>query len=110
MATATKCVVIPSVAVSMFTTDKVTITFHKETWDSFISALGMCEKIVNFVRHKPTVELIESTLKRKMETGFEYRIGADTIFIVGLRTRTPVSGADVTATPDDLLIYRATVL
>ncbi len=106
----TTCVIVPSIAVSMITVDTITIVFYKETWNSFIDTLKVCERIVNYVRHRPSVDLIESIVG-KMETGFEYRIErGHTIFIVGLKSRTPVSGTDVKVNPEDLLIYRATVL
>jgi hypothetical protein len=105
-----KCAIIPSIAVSMLVTETVTITFSRETWDSFINTLRSCEKVVNYVRHKPTTDLIESAVG-KMETGFEFKIEPGTLmFIVGLKFRTPVSGADVKVTPEELLIYRATIL
>jgi hypothetical protein len=101
-----KCVIIPSIAVSMLPTTEIKLSFRKLSWDEFVVALKGCEKVTNFVRHKPTNDLIMTIVK--FETGFEYKIsGDDTVFMVGLATRAPVSGADVTVTPSDLLIYLA---
>jgi hypothetical protein len=103
----TKCVVIPSIAVSMLP-ESVTLTFVKLTWDEFTSKLAECQKIVNYVRHKPTIDLLTSAVSTTLETGFEYRISTDdTIFLLGLRTRAPTPGADVAVAPNDLLIYLA---
>jgi hypothetical protein len=86
--------------------DSIMLTFKRLTWQEFTTMLTQCEKVVNYIRHKPTNDLLATIVK--FETGFEYRIDiSDTIFLVGLKARTPVSGADVTVTPDDLLIYLA---
>jgi hypothetical protein len=106
---ATTCIVIPSLAVSMLP-DDITMRFHRETWDNFVSTLRSCGKIISYIRHKPTTDLIESAVG-KIDTGFEYKIEeGHLIFMVGLKFRAPVSGADVAVRPDDLLIYRVTIL
>jgi len=105
----TKCVIIPSIAVSMLPSESITLTFMKLTWDEFKTMISGCEKIVNYIRHKPTNDLL-STIVAKFETGFEYKINtADVIFMVGLKSRAPTPGADITVAPDDLLIYLAKV-
>jgi hypothetical protein len=102
---ATKCVIIPSIATSMLP-DKITLSFTKLTWSEFTDAIKRCDKIVNYVRHKPTNDLLLSIVK--YEAGVEYRIDEnDVIFMIGLKTRAPVPGADIAVTPNDLLIYLA---
>jgi hypothetical protein len=101
-----KCVIIPSIAASMLP-ESITLTFTKLDWNEFVAMLMKCEKVVNYVRHRPTVDLLTSFV-RSVETGFEYKINVDDnmlIFMTGLRTRTPTSGADVAVTPNDLLVY-----
>jgi hypothetical protein len=101
-----RCVVIPSIAVSMLP-DFTTLAFSKLTWSEFVEMLARCDKIVNFVRHKPTNDLL-LTVVTTFETGFEYRINVDdTIFMIGLKGRAPTPGADVSVSPNDLLIYLA---
>lgn len=102
---AKKCVLIPSIAVSMLPPN-LTITFTRLEWSEFVVALSACERVVNYIRHKPTVDLLSSIGAGKFEAGFEYKIDAnDVIFLVGLRARAPTPGADVAVTVDDLLIY-----
>jgi hypothetical protein len=97
-----KCVVVPSIAVSMLP-DKITLSFRKLSWDEFVAEISKCERVINYIRHKPTNDLL-STITT-FETGFEYKIGDDIIFLVALRTRAPTPGADVNVTPEDLLVY-----
>ena len=78
-------------------------SFKKLNWDEFRMELSRCEKITNYVRHKPTNDLLSSVAV--FDTGFEYKIGDDAIFLVALKTRAPTPGADVIATPEDLLVY-----
>jgi hypothetical protein len=85
----------------------ITLTFTKLKWDEFTAMLLRCEKIINYVRHKPTVDLL-SSIGVSFESGFEYKLldADDTIiFMIGLKSRAPTSGADITVTADDLLIY-----
>jgi hypothetical protein len=100
----TRCVIIPSIATSMLP-DKITLTFTKLTWEEFTALLAKCERITNYIRHKPTNDLLLLVIS-KFETGFEYRIDtSDVIVLLGLKARAPVSGADVNVSPSDLLIY-----
>jgi hypothetical protein len=86
--------------------DNITLSFTKLSWDEFVATIKGCEKIINYVRHKPTIDLLTAIVA--FETGFEYKIDtSDTIFLVGLKTRAPTPGADVAVKPDDLLIYLA---
>jgi hypothetical protein len=102
-----KCIIIPSIATSMLP-DSVTLTFRKLTWDEFATMISRCEKTVNYIRHKPTNDLLSAVVR--FETGFEYRINVDdTIFLIGLRARAPTPGADVAVSANDLLIYLVTV-
>ena len=104
-----KCVIIPSIATSMLPPNSITLTFTKLEWSEFVAMLSTCKRIVNFVRHKPTVDLL-SSVGIKFESGFEYKLDInDVILLIGLRTRAPTPGADVTVTADDLLIYLAKV-
>ncbi len=101
----TKCVVIPAIAASMLPDTPITLTFKKLTWNEFTELLTKCERIVNYNRHKPTNDLL-MTIIPKFETGFEYKVDInDLIIVLGLKTRTPTSGVEVTVTPNDLLIY-----
>jgi hypothetical protein len=100
-----RCVIIPSIATSMLP-DKITLTFTKLTWEEFTMLLTKCEKVTNYIRHKPTNDLLLTITK--FETGIEYKIDTnDIVFIIGLKSRAPVSGADVNVSPSDLLIYLA---
>jgi hypothetical protein len=102
---AKKCVLIPSIAVSMLP-PTITLTFAKLEWSEFVVALSACERVVNYIRHKPTIDLLSSIGAGKFEAGFEYKIDAsDAIFLVGLRARAPTPGADVAVSANDLLIY-----
>jgi hypothetical protein len=87
---------------------EVTLTFKKLTWSEFITTLARCQKVINYVRHKPTNDLLYST-GVNFESGFEYKIDADKvtdiIFLVGLKSRAPTPGADVAVSANDLLIY-----
>jgi hypothetical protein len=85
---------------------EITLSFVRMEWDEFVRTLMKCEKIINYVRHKPTNDLLSSVVS--FETGVEYRINAsDVIFLLGLKTRAPTPGADVNVSPSDLLIYLA---
>jgi hypothetical protein len=99
---AKRCVIVPSIATSMLP-DSTTLTFRKLEWSEFVKILSSCEKIVNYIRHKPTNDLLSTIAK--FETGFEYKIADDVLFMIGLKSRAPTPGADVTVTPSDLLIY-----
>jgi hypothetical protein len=101
----TRCVIIPSIAVSMLP-DMISLSFRKLSWDEFVTTIKGCKKIINFIRHKPTNDLIMTIVN--FETGFEYKIDVDdVIFMIGLKTRAPVPGADIVVTQNDLLIYLA---
>ncbi len=102
-----RCVIIPSIAVSMLPPEGITLAFTKLTWDEFASTISRCERVINFIRHRPTNDLLSALLSVKFETGFEYRINDDVIFMIGLKSRAPTPGADVAVTVDDLLIYLA---
>lgn len=103
---ADRCVIIPSIAASMMPDSEITLSFAKLSWGEFKELVTGCKKIINYIRHKPTNDLLASIAV--FETGFEYKISmGDLIFVVGLKSRAPVSGADVTVTPNDLLIYLA---
>jgi len=97
-----KCVIIPSIAVSMLPSE-ATLYFKRLNWDEFRMELSRCEKITNYVRHKPTNDLLSSVAV--FDAGFEYKIGDDVIFLVALKTRAPTPGADVNVAPEDLLVY-----
>jgi hypothetical protein len=105
-----RCVVIPSIATSMVKDwSAISLSLHLTRFDGMVEELRTCKEVINFVRHKPTVDLLlKHTGRNDIKSGFEYALEpSDVIFIVGLKTRTPVSGADVTVEPEDLLIYRA---
>jgi hypothetical protein len=91
----------------MLPPDEITLTFTRLTWEEFTALLAKCERITNYIRHKPTNDLLLTIIAR-FETGTEYRVSTDDIiFIVGLRSRAPTPGADVNVSPSDLLIYLA---
>ncbi len=101
-----RCAIIPSIATSMLP-DVITLSFVKLTWNEFVKTINECKSITNYIRHKPTNDLLLSVVS-KYETGFEYKIDVnDTIFLIGLKSRAPTPGADVVVKPDDLLIYLA---
>jgi hypothetical protein len=102
-----KCVIVPSIAVSMLPSEGITLAFAKLTWEEFATQVKMCEKVVNYIRHKPTNDLLLTIIQR-FESGTEYRIDMnDVIILLGLKSRAPVPGADVNVSPSDLLIYLA---
>jgi hypothetical protein len=102
---AKRCVVVPSIAASMLP-NEITLSFARLSWEEFTTKITKCEKVVNYIRHKPTNDLLSAVTP--FETGAEYRISADDlIFVIGLRTRAPTPGADVNVSPSDLLIYLA---
>jgi len=107
-----RCVVIPSIAVSMIKEwSSISMSMHLERFENMVSELKICGEIVNFVRHKPTIDLLVKHVGRSdIRSGFEYVIEpGDVIYVVGLATRTQVSGADVAVEPKDLLIYKVWV-
>jgi len=107
-----RCVVIPSIAVSMLKDwSSVAMSIHLERFENMVEELKICGEIVNFVRHKPTTDILVKYVGRSdIRSGFEYVIEpGDVIYVVGLKTRTQVSGADVAVEPKDLLIYKVWV-
>ncbi len=105
--TTTKCVIVPSIAVSMLP-DEIVLSFTRLSWEEFTTMVSTkCQKVINFVRHKPTNDLL-TTIITTFETGFEYKFDVgDMVFLLGLRARAPTPGADVAVSPSDLLIYLA---
>jgi hypothetical protein len=107
-----RCILIPSIATSMLKEwSSASLSIHLERFDSMINDLKMCKEVVNYVRHKPTIDLIVSyTGRSDIKTGFEYILEpTDAIFIVGLKSRTPTPGADIAVEPKDLLVYKVWV-
>jgi hypothetical protein len=106
----TKCVILPSIPTSMFAdiTSPVRLTVAKITFEEFTTKAKYCSNIINYVRHAPTNQLISKYIS--FTAGTEYKLNAgDRIFIVGLKTRAPVSGQDVNVTIDDLLVLEVQV-
>lgn len=79
----------------------------------FLKERGVEVEIHNYIRHKPTNDLLERVLagyKIIYEHGaykFDYR---DLLYAITLKTRPPISGIDVEVKPEDLLVIRISVL
>jgi hypothetical protein len=107
-----RCVIVPSISVSMLKDWSTTVmSMHLERFDNMVEDLKVCREVINYVRHKPTIDVIGKHVGRSdIKNEFEYVIDPyDVIYVVGLRSRTPVSGADVVVEPKDLLIYKVWV-
>ncbi len=106
----TRCVILPSIPTSAFTEiAEVVLKVKRATLEDIVEASKSCSITINFIRHPPTNKILSDMITFVM--GTEYKIFAnDRIFVVGLKTRAPVSGQDVNVTPDDLLILAVDVL
>jgi hypothetical protein len=104
-----KCAVLPSLPTSMFvdiTTVRLTVT--KITFEELIAKLKSCSTVVNYNRHPPTNQLLARHIS--FMTGTEYRLDvSDKIYVVGLKSRAPVSGQDINVTENDLLVLEVQV-
>jgi hypothetical protein len=107
---AKRCVIVPSIAVSMFTTTEVTLRVRRVTLEDVAKMAKDCDIVLNFIRHQPTNKILSEVVNFAMG-GTEYKLSADDIiFVVGLKYRAPISGQDINVTPDDLLILAVEVL
>jgi hypothetical protein len=105
-----RCIIVPSISASMLKDwSTVTMSVHLHKFEDMVEELRMCKEVINYVRHRPTTDIIAKHVGRSdIRTEFEYIVDpSDVIYVVGLKSRTPVSGADVAVEPEDLLIYRA---
>jgi hypothetical protein len=104
-----KCIVLPSLATSVFadiTTVKLTVT--KITFEELISKLKSCSTVVNYNRHPPTNQLLAKYIQ--FTIGTEYRLSvSDKVYIIGLKSRAPISGQDIAVTENDLLVLEVQV-
>jgi hypothetical protein len=105
-----RCVVLPSLPTSAFAEiSEVVLRVRRATLEDIVEASRNCSVVVNYIRHPPTNKLLSEMINFVM--GTEYRVFAgDIIFVVGLKSRAPVSGQDVNVTPSDLLVLAADVL
>jgi hypothetical protein len=105
-----RCVILPSIATSIFVnTSEAMLRVRKISFNELLAELASCNEIVNFNRHPPTNQLLAKYFV--FTVGTEYRLDKeDEIFIVGLKSRAPVSGQDVAVTVDDLLILSVDIL
>ncbi len=100
-----KCVILPSIPTSMFAdiTAPVKLTVSRITFEELVSKLKSCDAVMNYVRHPPTNQLLAKYVS--FVTATEYKLDkSDLIFVVGLKTRAPVPGQDVSVTESDLLV------
>jgi intergrase/recombinase len=105
-----KCVVLPSIPTSAFAeVSEVVLRVRRVTLNDIAEASKNCDVIINYIRHPPTNKLLSEIMD--FAVGTEYKISAnDVIFIVGLKSRAPVSGQDVPVTVNDLLILAVDIL
>lgn len=105
-----RCVILPSLPTSAFIEiHEVALRVRHATLGDIVEAAKNCDTIINYIRHPPTNKLLSEMINFVM--GTEYRIFADdTIFVVGLKSRAPVSGQDVNVAPSDLLVLAVDVI
>jgi hypothetical protein len=84
-------------------TTTVRLNVTKIVFEEFVSKVKHCNSIVNYNRHPPTNQLLAKYIS--FTTAAEYKLDiGDRIFVVGLKTRAPVSGQDVSVTENDLIV------
>ncbi len=105
------CILIPSLALSMLRkfTVGAELFVRFVGFEEFVRELRACGRVVSYVRHKPTNDLLAQHVALEVATG-EYTLEEDhKIYIVALKFRTPVSGQDVQVKPEDLLVAKLTI-
>ncbi len=107
------CVLVPSIALSMLTEFEVGVEMFVRfiEFKDFIDELRSCSRVISYVRHKPTNDiLLQHNVSLEVVAG-EYKVDPkhlDKIYIVALKFRPP-QGVDVQVKPNDLLIAKLTI-